>query len=715
MKTGPWLTLLVAFAYSAFPSTGTSQVVLETRALRVEIGEDGAVRSLKAKSSGTEYALASGPVPIALVYRGGKAYPASQATLSGDQLIARFETAGVAATYRVTRNDDYLAFELSELQGQPIDRIDLIRLNLKRLPYLGNWINVVYDDQFGVCLCAGNIKTDAGMTTRGDHVVMRTTAEKDIALEGTTAVLFACRNPKSRFLDVMEIVERDFHMPSGAAHRKSPIQQYSYLWASPTPDDVDEYVKWARRGGFRMILFSYTSFSRSAGHFTWNSRYPNGMADLKKVTDTIRAAGLKLGLHVHYNKAHKHDPYVTPVPDDRLHKVRTFTLAAAVGNGTETIPVNENPTGSTLDEKRRILKAGEELIAYEAFTTEPPYKFTGCQRGALGTAPGAHASGDRASLLDVDTWPIFIRFDQNSDIQDESAARIAEIFRETGPYDMVYFDGAEDVHAPFWHHCANAQQRVFGRFQPQPPVCEAAASSHFSWHMISRSNAYDSVAPDQMKEFCRKAPCRGAASRALDFSRVNFGWLHGFGRSKQSYIAPDVLEYVLSRGAAWDCPFSMTVNPQQLATNPRTEDCFDVIKLWEDARIEGKLSDDQRESLKNLDQEHHLLVDEQGRHELAPVDEIPDVCGGLFKAYGFRRPARPDDAYVLIWHTRGEADLAVPVAADKVVVMRPFGKTLSLKSENGNSVFPVGGRTYIVFPGMQPNRAREVILEAAAR
>ena len=55
------------------------------------------------------------------------------------------------------------------------------------------------------------------------------------------------------------------------------------------------------------------------------------MADLKKVTRRIRAAGLELGLHIHYSKAVKTDSYVTPVPDDRFHKVRTFTLAAAAG------------------------------------------------------------------------------------------------------------------------------------------------------------------------------------------------------------------------------------------------------------------------------------------------------------------------------------------------------------------------------------------------
>lgn len=76
-----------------------------------------------------------------------------------------------------------------------------------------------------------------------------------------------------------------------------------------------------------MIVLSYTTFSASAGHFTWNKAYPNGVADLKRVTDAIRNAGLKVGLHIHYSKASRNDPYVTPVPDDRLHQVRHFTLS----------------------------------------------------------------------------------------------------------------------------------------------------------------------------------------------------------------------------------------------------------------------------------------------------------------------------------------------------------------------------------------------------
>ncbi len=763
-----YMFVLVSFAVVAILNRATvAQEVLETRNLRLAIGKDGMMKNLVAKPSDTEYGWITEPGPMALVYRGKQQFPASGVALDGNRLVVRFSKANVTATYEVIQRQDYLALKLLGLEGEPVDRIDLLQLKVKKLAYRGPWINVNYDDSFGICLCAGNIKTNAGMAQHEDHVVMRATAHKEVALEGTIAVLFGCPDPKNKFLDVMEVVERDFKMPSGAKNRRSPVQRYSYYWAMrPTPGNVHEHIKWAKRGGFRMILFSYTAFSKGAGHFVWNDRYSNGMADLKKVADAIRDAGLTVGLHTHYNKALKTDPYVTPVPDERLHKVRAFTLAAAVDRKANTIIVNENPKGCMLDDRRRILEAGKELIAYKGYTTEPPFQFTGCERGHLKTTPVAHRAGDPVNLLDVDEWPIFIRFDQDTDIQDETAQRIADIYHQTGPYDMVYFDGAEDVHAPFWYHVANAQYRVYRHFQPEPPVCEAAITSHFSWHMMSRSNAYDSVSHDKMKLFCRAVPYRAAPARARDFSRIDFGWLSGFGRNVHNYIGPDTLEYILSRGAAWDCPFSLLVTEKQLASNPRAEDCFEVIKIWEDTRIENKLTDAQLAMLRNLGEEyppfisawgcfnvradmqkrkrsagasallknvgeepiplltaaqrkmfhnleeHHLFINEKGEHELVAIHEIPGVANDVFKVYSFRRIGYPNDTYVLIWAIADEADLLLPVAPDRLTVMRPFGTGLPVGTDGGKAVVRVADREYLVLAGMREDQTREVFHKA---
>lgn len=755
--------LAILLAWGEEPAA-LAGAVFQTDDLRLEIGPDGLVRSLIARPDGRE--LLARPEPVAQVYcggqwvyetawtysntlppvyQGGRACPASRVESVGDRLTLRFEQAGVTAIYKVTSRPRYLALELVELEGRDVHHIDLLRLTLKRPPYLGTWLNTAYDDRFGVCLCAGNLSADAQMEPHPDRVTLKATAERASGLRGATAVLLGCREPQARLLDAMETVERDLQLPPGVAMRRSPLVRYSYLWAAtPTPQNIDRYVDWAKRAGLRMLLFSYTAFSRGAGHFVWNDSYPQGMADLKRVTETVRRAGLELGLHIHYCKARKNDPYVTPVPDERLHKERVFTLAAPVDAAGPAIRVRENPAGCTLDKGRRILQIGKELIAYRDYSTEPPFEFTGCERGHLGTTPAAHRPGETVGLLDVDTWDIFIRYDQNTDIQDETAARLAEIFRQTGPYAMVYFDGAEDVHAPFWYHIGRAQHRVWQRLQPTPPVCEAPRYPNFSWHMITRGNAYDRIAPpDGMKDFCDLTACPSAAARARDFSRIEFGWLGNFGDSRRGYAGPDVIEYVVSRAAAWDCPVSLQLMPRELESNPRAEDCLAVIRNWEDVRLSGKLTAAQQRTLQNIDpahehyvscyeafrvweayragklsrqqqeilagrREHHLFVNESGAYELVEIREIPNLAEGRLKAYWFHRDLRPADTYVLLWAVRDRVDLRLPDTPAPVTLMRPFGKAIPVHTAG----IAIDNRHYLVFSGMKPEQAESLLRQA---
>ncbi|MDY0169765.1 MAG: hypothetical protein RBS80_24690, partial [Thermoguttaceae bacterium] len=766
------LPLFIALVLAVALSAAGEPLVFETDALRLTIGEDGVVRSLTSRPEGTEYVCPTGSVPLARIYRdgrfepscdtkygdvtkpwvyaGGRTFAASRVTRDGDKLRVDFAEADTTATYRVIARPEYLAMELLGISGPPADRIDLLCLKLAGLPHRGQWVNFAFDEQFGVCLCAGNVQTNAEMDQDSAHVTMRAAAERWAGMKepgvfcgdgtengshitpqttlGPVAVLFGCRDPRNRFLDAMTTVERDFGMPAGAENRRRPEQRLSYLWArGMTPDNVHEFVQLAERGGFRMIVLSYTTFSASAGHFTWNRKYPNGVADLKRVTDAIRNAGLKVGLHIHYSKASRNDPYVTPVPDDRLHQVRHFTLSKDIDATADVIPVEENPAGCTLDEQRRILKLGSELVAYESYRTEPPFAFTGCERGHLGTTTSGHEQGDALGLLNVDTWPRFIRFDQNTDIQDEVARRIGEIYRQTGPYTMVYFDGAEDVHAPFWHHVASAQQRVYRRLDPPPPVCEAALYWHFSWHMITRSNAYDVVAPAEgMKDFCRLMPCPTAEERTKDFSRINFGWLGRFGGKAPA--GPDVYEYVAGRAAAWDCPISLHLALPEVEANPRAHDCLDAIRIWEDARLGNHLADAQRQSLRIVQpedahyvpcydqrgiweniqanrgltevqqrilanrQEHHLFINERGRYELVPIEEVP-ASRLPVRAYRFQRDSRPEDTYLLLWALGDDLSLHLPTAGSSVRAMRPFGVGAPAKRTGTELIVPVGNRT----------------------
>lgn len=694
-----------------------AEVVLENKHFRFAMSDEGRGKSLLDKATGQEYGVGQPGLPAFTVYAQGKGHPCSKVEQQGDALQVSFADIDTVTQLRLRRNDYYVALTLGKLTGTPVDRLDLLALRLKPMPKLGPWINVAYDDGFGVCLFGGGPNVNASLVRpKADQpwVDLTAIAYRETGLEGATAILLCCPVPEKELLTYMQVAEADFGLPSGAKGRKSEAIKYSYLWVSPTTQNIDELIQWAKRGGFRMMLYSYGSFSKSCGHYEWNNAFPNGMADLKIIADKIRRAGLTVGLHLHFNKAHKSDPYVTPVPDDRLHIVQHFTLSAPVDDRATALSVNENPKGCTLDSERRLLKVGKEIVEYTDFKTEQPFEFRGCKRGALGTRITAHAAGNKLGLLDVDTWPIFIRFDQKTDIQEETAERLARIVTETGPYDMVYFDGSEDVHEPFWYHCANAQWRVYKGLRPEPVVCEAAATTHFSWHMMTRSNAYDSVAPSEMKDFCCKNPARFAPARALDFTKINFGWLHGFGSARAS-IEPDTLEFVLSRGAAWDCPFSMAVSLDQIASNPRSEDCFDVTRIWEDARIDGKLTPAEKTALKNLDQEHHLFINEKGAYELVPVIRLEEVAGGqAITAYLFTRESEPGATYVLMWHKTDACELTLDFPSVRLTLMRPFGKTLQLSGDATRSTVPVETRCYLRFGGTKSEEVAEILKRAKA-
>ncbi|MGV8092687.1 MAG: hypothetical protein AB2L24_12595 [Mangrovibacterium sp.] len=64
----------------------------------------------------------------------------------------------------------------------------------------------------------------------------------------------------------------------------------------------------------------------------------------------------------------------------------------------------------------------------------------------------------------------------------------------------------------------------------------------------------------------------------------------GFREKRPSAPSRDMLEYVTSRAAAWDCPVSMMANLKAFGSHPRTPANLEVLRRWED--VQGsKLAD----------------------------------------------------------------------------------------------------------------------------
>jgi hypothetical protein len=388
-----------------------------------------------------------------------------------------------------------------------------------------------------------------------------------------------------------------------------------------------------------------------------------------------------------------------------LNLVVSFTLKEPLDNSSDTITVEESPRQCTLDEGRRILKLGDELISYRNYTVDPPYRFLGCERGALGTRASSYAAGFRFGLLDVDTWPIFVRFTQNTDIQEEVARRLAAINRGAG-FRFVYFDGAEDTPGPeYWYTVARAQWVVYEKLRPAPLFSEGACKSHFSWHILTRGNAFDVFKPEVFKQAIRAYPAAEAPHAAEDFTSINFGWIGYWAPSRETIgTQPDMLEYATSRAAAWDCPISLVGDLQQLEAHPRTPDNLAVLARWENVRAKNWLTPKQKLELRELSQEHTLLVDERGEYELVRYTEIEHAAGekSAARAFVFERGAR---VFVVFWHMSGTASLDVALDAGAVKLMAELGKPLAVTASGSGIRLPLDGRMYLECAGISRQQA----------
>ena len=700
-------------------------IIIENDQMKLVISGDGYAKSLVCKAAGTECLVQGKNVALSTVIEPRPyqnevklAYPNKKTTFKsksvrreGDKLIIGYDLIPWEATVAVKIAPDYLAFtiesfNLTEDYGitmtePPISEMWFLRLPVRDLGHWGDWLNVIWDEKVAVNILASGPQTNADSEEADGYRILQAGVDEKVKLTGVTAALIAC--PKDQLLDKVAVVEDDYNLPHGVASRRHELYNASYYWTSDiTPANVDEHIKYARMGGFRLMNIYYPAFLESRGYRlignydVFRKEYPDGKADLKAMLDKIKAAGITPGCHFLHSHIGRDSRFVTPIPDHRLNLLRIFTLKRPISKTDTTIYVEQNPANSTMAKGRRVLKLGTELISYSGYTTEAPYMFYGCERGIDKTTINIQPAGFMFGLLDVSEFgATSVYIDQYSDLQDEVADYIADIW-DAG-FEFLYFDGSEGVNPPFWYHVSGAQYRVFSKLKPEPLFAEGAAKTHFSWHMLTGGNAFDVFRPEKLKEQTLKHPFREAPRMQDNFTRLNFGWL-GYWLPGENTIGtqPDQLEFVTSKAAAWDCPVSIHANPATLAKHPRTADNFEVFRRWEEVRAKKWLTEEQKLMLRNPDQEFTLLLNEKNEFELVPCDQIKDVANGSREVIAFTFN-RNKDLYAVYWHISGDKKIELPVKASDLTLMLDLGKEIDISSGQSadKTVLPVGNRHYL--------------------
>ena len=336
--------------------------------------------------------------------------------------------------------------------------------------------------------------------------------------------------------------------------------------------------------------------------FELNKQFPHGWDGLKKCVEKAKAHNIMMGIHTLSNFITTNDLYVTPVPDKRLAKVGTSIIIEDIDPNQTEIPV-ESPDffNQFKNNHLRTVVVGNELIRYGEVTKKAPWKLLNCQRGTNGTTASFHQKGEKISKLAGHAYKVFLT---NAELSIEVSKKIAELFNKTGVR-QISFDGLEGnrstgmgnygeiLFTQTWFENLNDEIR-------QHYIADAGRTSHYFWHFYTRMNW-----GEPWYAGFRESQTEYRLKNQKYFKRnLMPAMLDWFKMTPETSI--EDIEWMLVRSAAFNAGYGLVTSYKTLEENAHSEKILKLLGEWEKARLSGVFSDEQKQRMKNLNNEFHL-------------------------------------------------------------------------------------------------------------
>ena len=571
------------------------ELVLETTHLRVTVDADGFATGLYDRATGEQYCDLSRPRPFMTATVDGVCYPPTGLSRVAGCIRADFGRIGVQAVVEVENREDYLVFTVAELSGPNVEALDFINLLPSITEHIGPWLNIAWNDTFGVCAIALNNQTHC-QTELQEGWRLQARCYDRFGLMGARAALIG--GPPSEIRAIIERVE----LREGLAHpvlggtwaKDSEEAKRSYLFVDLTEGNVDQVIDYAAAAGRRQVLTYVSTWSSGAGHYPVNpDNYPEGGASLKRVADKLHNAGMKIGIHINTPVVWKTDAYVSPVPDPRLVKNDPLILAEDICAESSDVPVMSQPilmkpiylydytnlmaTWNGIASRRPLtrpvvagyaqkgdvtfdVQIGDEIVEC---TETGTLSLRATARGARETQAASHRAGTRIYPL-YEFGGAYV-YDADTDICEEIGARLAEVTNTCG-IDMIYCDSSGRLQGPSWHYRTRTQMAIFERVEREL-LMFGSDYSNSTWHAFARytvadlGRAYRHRHTDQV----RVARSRIARDNLMP---VDFGW-YGILAGEVPTV-PEELDYPFERAQEFDACIGIQTRVAELEANPQT-------------------------------------------------------------------------------------------------------------------------------------------------
>lgn len=736
--------VLALLGVAALARGTAAEIAFENSRFRAVLGEDAVWRSLVDKTTGNGYCAVDKRVSFAAARVAGKTHNASGASLADDRLSVTFAGCDTRLTYAVSTTDDWIALRLVEVSGTRPSHVTLVRVGTTITERGGSRLGAAWNEQYAVCLRGINLQSQSSLSRRSDHALLSATTQDfpGPKLEGAGAALICAPTPELRQILCRLSAAYDLvrNEADGVPSKDLPIARQSYWFLGFGENEVDQVIDYCRRSGFRQVMMNSGSWCTSVGHFTFNEgRYPDGIESLRRTVARLHEHGILVGMHTFASKISKRDAYVTPVPSRGFWVEMSATLAADVGPDDTSIRTSDDLSqwaGSPVS-KRKVWEGNvskhqeviidDEIIRYESIGPEGEWNtFLGCQRGAWGTHVAAHTAGTECRHYGVDGCINGYIIDQESPLFEETTSRLAHIFNYCD-FDMVYFDGSEDVDRRRYHYFAsNAHAVPMRKFKKRPVIHMGGGFTNGLWHSFTRDATVDQY-PGTYLAYINAGgtiqdwpTCKDHIDRSVrrvircedDMTPGELGWF-GIGPKSGNYdgLQFDEIEYLMCKSLAYNAPISLQTSFARMEAHPLTPDILEIVRTYEEIRLAGKVPEATLARLKEQGKDFVMLPESltgEGRPvEFVEVEEMAEVAG-THDVRSFVGP-RGEDTIATLWHYLGkEGKLTLDTTAVDAYDVK--GNAAKIDEVDGKTAVPLDNRRLLLrFRGLSPEAVRELL------